>query len=259
MREAYLTIDDSPSPRTDDLIDALLKRGVPAILYCRGDLIEANPDPIIRAIQKGFVIGNHGYQHKRASQLGYEGTCKNIDRADALIADCYKKAGQTHERYYRFAYIDRGMGAWFIEPDSVKPEDRATIENIIKTGLGNDPKQLPSTQDIDVKRKLQAYLRARGYRPTPFKDIAHPFYAHSEMATAIDAMFTFSNADWSATARHGARSIDDLKKQMDADPHLRRDDTAHIVLAHDQEEIHDVTIALVDHMLAQGFIFNSVS
>ncbi|MBP9050968.1 MAG: polysaccharide deacetylase family protein, partial [Alphaproteobacteria bacterium] len=59
MKFAYLTIDDSPSPHTDSLTDFLVERGVPAVLFCVGERIEANPSPIIRAIEKGMVIGNH--------------------------------------------------------------------------------------------------------------------------------------------------------------------------------------------------------
>ena len=39
MSKAYLTIDDSPSARTDDLTDALVARKIPALLFCRGDQI----------------------------------------------------------------------------------------------------------------------------------------------------------------------------------------------------------------------------
>lgn len=263
MRKAYLTIDDTPSARTDDLVDALVSRGVPAILFCRGDLLEGNPWPVIRAIQKGFVIGNHGHAHKRASILGYDASCESITRADALIEDCYKKVGTRRlAKYYRFAYMDRGMGPWFVEPSSVKPQDRAAIEGLIREGLGNDPSVLPTSPQIETKNRLQAFLKQQGYVPVPFVDIHHGFYAQGEMAGAIDAMFTYSTSDWAVTARHkgkyGYDTVDDLKAAIDADPHLARDDTSHIILAHDQEEIHDVTLALVDHMLAQGFEFREI-
>jgi peptidoglycan/xylan/chitin deacetylase (PgdA/CDA1 family) len=63
MHEIYLTIDDTPSPLTDDLVDGLVARGVPALLFCRGDFLDASPDAAYRAIDKGMVLGNHGYEH----------------------------------------------------------------------------------------------------------------------------------------------------------------------------------------------------
>lgn len=260
MRKAYLTIDDTPSARTNDLVDALIKRSVPAILFCRGDLLEENPEPVIRAIQKGFMIGNHGYHHKRASVLGYDAACKNIDHCDALIETCYQKAGvKRHGKYYRFAYMDRGMGPWFVEPASVNSKDRPYIETMIREGLANDPSILPDAKAVETKNKLQTYLKSRGYTQAPFSGVTHSFYQNSEMRDAVDAMFTYSTSDWAITARHkgkyGFDTVQDLKHAIDQDPHLKRDDTAHIILAHDQAEIHDATIALVDHLLHQGMTF----
>lgn len=260
MRKAYLTIDDTPSVSTNDLVDALIRRNVPAILFCRGDLLEENPEPVIRAIQKGFVIGNHGYHHKRASILSFEAACENIDRCDVLIETVYQKAGVKRPgKYYRFAYMDRGMGSWFVEPASVTAQDRLYVETMIREGLANDPSVLPDARAIEMKNKLQAHLKLRGYTKTPFAGVTHSFYQNSEMKDAIDAMFTYSTSDWAVTARHkgkyGFDTVEDLKRAIDQDPHLKRDDSAHIILAHDQAEIHDATIALVDHLLDQGMIF----
>jgi len=262
-RAAYLTIDDTPSARTDDLVDALFARNVPAILFCRGDLLDHKREPVIRAIQKGFVVGNHGYTHKRASILGLEATCDSIRKCDAIIDDCYAKAGIPRPgKYYRFAYMDRGMGPWFVEPDTVPPQGRAYVEAMISEGLANDPGVLPTAEGIETKNSLQAFLSALGYIPVPFSGVTHEFYARSEMARAIDAGFTFSTSDWALTARHkgkyGFETIDDLKKALDSDPYLARDDSAHIILAHDQDEIHEVTLALVDHMLNKDFTFKDI-
>ena len=70
--QCYLTIDDSPSPHTDEMIDYLAENNIPALLFCRGDFLEANPEPILRAIEKGFVIGNHSYAHQPFGTLSHE-------------------------------------------------------------------------------------------------------------------------------------------------------------------------------------------
>jgi len=45
----YLTIDDSPSARTDDLVAFLTSRDIPALLFVRGDNMEQYPRAIARA------------------------------------------------------------------------------------------------------------------------------------------------------------------------------------------------------------------
>ena len=50
QRQAYLTIDDSPSTRMDDMVDALSARGVPAIFFCRGDYLALRLESASRAI-----------------------------------------------------------------------------------------------------------------------------------------------------------------------------------------------------------------
>lgn len=257
-RHAYLTIDDTPNALSDVFLDALQKRNVPAIIFCRGDMMDLYPDTVVRAIRNGFVIGNHGYHHTRATKLGFEAACDNIMRADALIENAYRNAGVARPgKYYRFAYMDRGMGAWFVEPASVPAQHYDYVSSMISTGLGNNPLDLPDTKQIETKNALQAFLKANGYSKVPFRNINHAFYAQSEMANAVDAMFTFSTADWAMTERHRDKGID-VKGLVDNDPHLARTDTSHIVLAHDQAEIHDVTIALVDHMISKGFKFEAL-
>ena len=69
MPKAYLTIDDSPSQHTIELVDFLSTCGIPAILFVRGALLEQNPAPIEYAIQKGLIIGNHSYAHIPAGDM----------------------------------------------------------------------------------------------------------------------------------------------------------------------------------------------
>ncbi|MCB1537761.1 MAG: polysaccharide deacetylase family protein [Rhodospirillales bacterium] len=264
MRTAYLTIDDSPSPRTDDLVDALAARGVPAILFCRGDLLEQNPEPVIRAIRHGFLVGSHGYEHKRASVLGYDAVTQGVLRTDALIDAAYANAGVVRPgRYHRFAYMDRGMGAWFVEPQRLAPDLRVIVSGMIREGLGNDPASTPTHAGIETKNRLQAFLSDHGFASLPAPGVTHAFFAQTEMHDAIDAMFTFSTSDWAVTERHrgkfGVSDVSDLKARIDADPYLARDDSAHIILAHDQAEIHDTVVALVDHMLDRGLQFMEMS
>ena len=44
-----------------------------------------NPGPIVSAIQKGFVIGNHLYSHQRSSELDFTTIIEEIQRTETMI------------------------------------------------------------------------------------------------------------------------------------------------------------------------------
>lgn len=254
--EAYLTIDDSPSSRTDDMTDALKERGVPALLFCRGDRMDQNPDPVRRAIRKGFVIGNHAYSHTRFGALSFEKCIAEIEKTEKLIDAAYQAAGVRRPgKYFRFPHMDRGAGGWIVDYDAA-PAHRAALLALFGGGLNIDLKK-PPPEMIGKKEKLQTYLKQSGFT-APFSS-SIPFYAETEMAAAIDAMFTYSTSDWMITQRHAGKwpckTLDDLKKKIDNDPWLWHEDSAHIILTHDQDETADTTVTLVDYIREKGFKF----
>lgn len=256
MLEAYLTIDDSPSSRTDDLTGALKDRGVPALLFCRGDRLESDPAPIVRAIQKGFVVGNHAYAHTRFSTLPFGQCVHEIEKTEILIEAAYREAGiKRPGKYFRFPHMDRGAGGWIVDYDAA-PAHRDALLKLFGEGLNIDL-QKPSSEMMKKKEMLQAYLKKEGFTAPFFASF--PFYAESEMADAVDAMFTYSTSDWMITRRHAGKwpykSLADLKKKIDNDPWLWHEKSAHIILSHDQDETADTTVALVDYMRDKGFKF----
>lgn len=258
--KAYLTIDDSPSERFRELVDFLHERNIPAVLFCRGDLLEQNPEDGVYAIHKGFVLGNHGYAHKRASRFeSFDEVARDIAHADSVIEGVYKMAHTERPgKYFRFAYLDRGMGACLAEPGNLSEEFRTEHEMLLKSGLGHVP-QIPTREQIEIKRNLQIFLRDDGFTPLPVEGITLPWYAQTEMAQAVDALCTFSLSDWALTDRHvgqhGFDTVQDLKDQIDHHPALQDETSRHIILAHDQAEIMDVTLELIAYMQEKGFAF----
>lgn len=280
----YLTIDDSPSPRTDELIRFLDQAMIPAILFCRGDLLEANPEPIIRAIEKGMIIGNHLYSHKRASTLGFEVVCEEILKTERLIDACYAKANQPRlHKFIRFPYMDRGMGAWVVEPDNVPSEYQEEHEDMIRLGLGNDPAARPDEKAIALKNRIQEFLHEQGFEAPSFGDVTLDWFCGvPEMGAAIDSMFTLSSSDWMLTQRHQGKwpykttvdVMDMMYKKMDGHAHpdegeavasdeLSFEDdapekSAHILLMHDQEDIHDEVLHILELLQRSGCVFKTI-
>ena len=54
--------------------------------------LEKDPEPVIEAIQQGFIIGNHSYSHPNFSKISTSKCIEEIDRTDQIIDDLYKQA-----------------------------------------------------------------------------------------------------------------------------------------------------------------------
>jgi peptidoglycan/xylan/chitin deacetylase (PgdA/CDA1 family) len=236
MTSCYLTIDDSPSSHTDEMIDYLVDKKIPALLFVRGDLLEGNPAPIIRAIKHGFVIGNHSYAHKPFGEYTYEQAIDDIEKCDRLIDQAYEKSSiKRPGKYFRSPYLDRGDG------------DR--IE-----------RHFEQSSNIDINAderviKIQNYLCDNGFTQ-PFKT-NHPLYQNQSIASAADCLMTYSSFDWMLTKRHVGKwdykNIDDLKHRIDESDMKKFD--GNITIFHDQEETFDTFKSLIDHMIIKGYKF----
>lgn len=257
-RRAYLTIDDSPSDASDSILALLSEHDIPALFFCRGDRMEADPTPIRRAIEAGYIIGNHLYSHRRAGTLDYETICDEILRTEALIDRLYKEAGKPrHLKTLRFPYLDRGMGAWFVEPEAISDAVHKNIyQDLIAQGLGNHPDDLPDTAQIAFKDRLQEFLTTEGFAPPAFESCTADWYrSHPDVQAARDTLLTCSSSDWMLTARHHGRwqwsSVPPLVQRMIN--RMEHDDGAQIILLHDQAELQNSFKALID-----GLCQNSV-
>lgn len=268
---AYMTIDDSPTRHTDDLTDFLLDRNVPAVLFCIGtdykDLgipcegMESMPDPVFRAIQKGFLIGNHTYTHSRYSDMLYEDMVAEIEKTESIIDGLYKKAGKSRAaKLFRFRDIDRGCGTWVIDYNKAG-EHAQTIRDLFLGGV-NLKEQAQTEDAIAKKEKLQDYLAREGFSAEIYKGVTFPWYTGTEMVKARDSLYTFSTSDWMLnpdfreySKNWTYQSLDALKGKIDSDPWLNSESSANIVLAHDHNNMYGVTTALIDHMLDRGIRF----
>jgi len=239
MVSCYLTIDDSPSNHTDEMLDFLIARDISALLFVRGDLISKNPNPIINAIKRGFIIGNHSYSHTAYGDLSYKECIADIEKCELEIEKCYHSANiERHGKYFRFPYLDRGNG------------DR--IERHFET-----------VNDIDINsddkvKKLQSYLNENNFKQ-PFLT-NHPLYDNKSIANSCDCLMTFTSYDWMLTNRHigqwDYKSVDDLKIRIDNDDLLNNSD-GNIMIFHDQTETLETFKSLIDHMVLKDYEFLS--
>lgn len=273
--KSYMTIDDSPTRHTDDLTDYLVKKEIPAVLFCIGtaytDLhlqcegMEQMPDPIQRAIEKGFLIGNHTYTHRRSSELSYDEVITEIEKTETIIDDLYRRAGKVRTaKVIRFPHIDRGAGGWVVDYNAAGKHGD-TLGELFGKGL-NITLKPPSADQIEKKTKIQDYLKREGFSTDIYQGITFPWYTETEMTDARDSLYTYSTSDWMMNPDFAERrkdwayqSLDALKKKIDDDPWLFSQSSTNIVLAHDHNNMFGVTTALIDHMLDKGIHFLPVT
>ena len=163
---AILTIDDSPSPRSSDLLDFLKARDIPAIFFCRGDRLEEDRTHMVRAVTEGHTLGNHLYSHRRASKLVFDEICAEIEKMEKLIDQVYSDAGvKKTGKYVRFPHLDRGCGGWNRRFRSGRRRQSRADTAVLVTALNIDLSVRPSVEQIELKDSVQRYLRESGYLP----------------------------------------------------------------------------------------------
>jgi peptidoglycan/xylan/chitin deacetylase (PgdA/CDA1 family) len=238
---AYLTIDDAPSSTMNEKVDYLWRKEIPAVWFCRGDFLEQRPDPGIYAIRKGFVLGNHAYNHPYFSDLTIvdEGL-KQIRRTDEIIEALYKRAGvKRPAKYFRFPFGDKG--------DQKHAED--------------------SGSDLEAGRKrkqaLQAYLRQLGYTQPHWEHVTYDYYQANGLQDDVDWYWTYDVMEWSIFANDPQRTVDSLEKvfaRMEEDEPenglgLNSATSAEIILAHDHAETTAYFEPIIERLLEKGLTF----
>lgn len=261
----YLTIDDSPSAQTDALTDFLVQKNIPAILFVRGALMEdpQNFAKIVRAIQKGFLIGNHSYAHERTSHIGFDAQTSQISKTQDLIERAYAAAGLTQPiKTFRFPHLDRGCGnAYVADFDSFLPAYRDAAQKLFWDGVRLENTDRPTPEQVQLKCDIQKWLTSEGFKALPTPLVTHSWFCDTELGQAVDTLITYSTSDWMILPRHLGKwpyqSLEDLTRKIDNDPWLHRPESANIVLMHDYGEEDSLTHfrKLITYFLNQNFEF----
>jgi len=239
-KTAYLTIDDAPSPAMGEKVDTLHSQGIPAIWFCLGVHLESRPQLAIDAIQKGFVVGNHAYDHAHFSDLSLEACLAQIECTDKLIDALYRTAGvKRPAKVFRFPYGDKGGGTYSDSLAPYSPEGRAK------------------------KEAIQAFLRDQGHTKPPFEDVTYAYYQDTRLAEDVDWYWTYDVMEWSIHADQPMFGIDSLEKvyaRMDEDEPeggrgLNDPRSAEIVLTHDHPETTDIFALIIERLISKGLSF----
>jgi len=228
IKTAYLTIDDCPTKDFRKKIDFLYSCSIPAILFCIGSNMESFTRDIIYAIEKGFIIGNHSYNHPFFSNLTLESCYEEILKTDELIEQIYFQSGITRPaKLFRFPYGDKGG----------------------LDGLNTHSKhQTGSEQGEYRKKEIQDFLGKLEYRQPVFRSITYNYFQNYCLNKDLDLYWTYDVCEWSIFEEHHICDIDSLekvyKKMAENYPEdgmgLNYFNSEDIILLHDHEASSDI-------------------
>jgi len=106
-RRVALTFDDGPaSPFTEQILDILRDRNVPATFFVCGKNVERVPELIRRIHAEGHTLGNHTYSHPFLYFLSRVRIAEEIDRTQEAI----EKATGYLPKLFRPPYGVRWFG-----------------------------------------------------------------------------------------------------------------------------------------------------
>ncbi len=104
-----LTFDDGPDPRhTRGLLDVLERAGARGTFFLQGQNAERQPDLVREIHSRGHELGNHGYSHRRARDIGLSAYVDEARRTHALLEAC---AGMPVAPLFRPPYGEMTIGA----------------------------------------------------------------------------------------------------------------------------------------------------
>ncbi len=237
---AYLTIDDAPSLDFVNKLDFLDSHHVPAVWFCQGNFMEQQPEYVIEAMRRGYVIGNHTYTHPHCSDISVDQCFAEIRATDAIIEELHRQAGvERKQRYFRFPYGDKG--------------DK----------LYGDVFQIPDADGQSRRDAIQGYLRRLGYGQPAFPDITYSHYRSMGLLDDADWYWTYDTLDWSAFSDHPIYGVDSVEKVFarteedvpDGWRGLHYPNSAEIILMHDHRPLGDLFGPLVERLIGMGLQF----
>lgn len=163
-KRAWLTVDDAPTEDFRLKVDDLNARGIQAVWFCIGELLEQYPDEAVHAVRSGHLLGNHSFNHPHFSELSLTEAKEQIERTERLIDAIYARTGVRRPvKLFRFPYLDDG-------------------------GEAN-------------RDALQKMLREAGFEPAGYPGVTYAWWQESGCDARIDVGCTFDTWDWQLRER----------------------------------------------------------
>ncbi len=227
MKHAVMTIDDIASKNTPAIVDYLVEKKIPTIMFAWGQRVEEYYDNALYALKNGIIVGNHSYSHPFFSKLSMEEAIEEIEKNEKILDKLYSDAGVERKyRPFRFPYGDKGG------------------EN---------------------KDALQEYFRKNGFDKVKDTQIPYAIWKEMGLDKDIDTFWTFDFAEWQIRPDSGVTFDDILARTREVNPELGKslltdEDGSHLLILHAHDETEELVPeyyrTLLDLLLDNGFVFD---
>lgn len=179
MRQAVLTIDDSPSRITGEFAAYLMSRNIDAVFFCVGQRLLEFPETADLLVRSGFTIGNHSLTHPRFSALTFPECEREIAETERIIEAVHRRTGiPRRAKLFRFPYGDKGGG--------------------------------------DNRDWIQATLARGGFAGIQNLSITYSWYSGHGLDTDRDVFWTFDALDYRLGSKAGPLTMPDLLKHLES-------------------------------------------
>ncbi|MCM1025392.1 MAG: polysaccharide deacetylase family protein [Roseburia sp.] len=173
VRKIAITFDDGPHPSyTEQLLDGLKERGVPATFFVTGEHAELHPDIIERMVSENHLIGNHTYSHIQLTKKNREEFREELIRTNEIL----KEITGQEVLYVRPPYgswdksfekeLNMFPVLWTVDPlDWCSGNVSCIVERIVSKAEENDIILMHDYYDTSVTAALEAIdeLLEKGY------------------------------------------------------------------------------------------------
>ena len=216
MIKALLTIDDIASKNTPALVDFLVSRSIPALMFAVGANVQRYHDEAVYALKKGFTVGNHSYSHPFFSELGMKEAGCEIEKCEEMLDGLYREAGVERKyRPFRFPYGDKGG---------------------------------------DNKDALQKLLKDMGLDKVKDDEICYPWWKDMGLDRDVDTFWTYDFEEYRVRPDSDFTFEDVMKKMDCSDPEtgavLFEENARHILLLHAHDETEELVPKYYEQMLS---------
>lgn len=172
-KKIALTFDDGPHFRyTEELLDGLKARDVPATFFVTGEHAALHPDIIRRINKEGHLIGNHTYSHiqltKSNSRLFREELIKTNQILEELIGEEITYVRPPYGSWDKNLEKDLNMipVLWTVDPQDWRIADAAQIAaSVVNQTEENDIILMHDYFETSIDAALQIVdtLQGEGY------------------------------------------------------------------------------------------------
>lgn len=156
-KRVALTFDDGPDGRyTTEILDILLREGVPATFFVVGHMVRGYPDIVKRMDAEGHIVANHSWSHPNLSQMGEKKIQKELTATNRAVEQAIGKEMLLMRPPYGAIHGKEPIvenGGWEIVMWDVDPKDWSR---------GKTPQEIRSAVTEGVKPDSIVLLHSAG-------------------------------------------------------------------------------------------------